>query len=147
VKIGTIRAPAVRDSALFLAWMIALASTLGALFIGEVMGQPPCLLCWYQRIAMFPLAVILGVGCYFGDMGVRRYVLPVAVLGAVVALWHSLLYAGVVPEAVQPCTRDGPSCAGQDQIILGVLPLPFLSLVAFSAIVLLMTIPYKKASP
>ena len=48
-------------NSLFIAWLVALAATLGALFIGEIMGQVPCQLCWYQRIAMFPLALILGV--------------------------------------------------------------------------------------
>lgn len=46
------------------AWLLSVVATAGALFIGEVMGMTPCVLCWYQRIAMFPLAVILGVACY-----------------------------------------------------------------------------------
>ncbi|MGV8637645.1 disulfide bond formation protein B, partial [Pseudomonas aeruginosa] len=44
---------------LLLAWLVALVSTLSALFIGEVMGQAPCVLCWFQRAFMFPLAVVL----------------------------------------------------------------------------------------
>ena len=50
------------DTAIGLAWAVALASTLAVLFIGEVPGQMPCLLCWYQRAFMFPLAIILGLG-------------------------------------------------------------------------------------
>ena len=99
-----------RMAALYAAWVVALAATLGALFIGEVLGQAPCVLCWYQRIAMFPLALILGVAAFVGDGGVRRYALPLALLGGTVALWHSGLYAGLLPEAVAPCTREGPSC-------------------------------------
>ena len=64
------------DKALIGAWLIALVSTLGALFLGEVMGRTPCVLCWYQRIAMFPLAVVLGIACYLSDLNVRRYALP-----------------------------------------------------------------------
>ena len=63
---------------LFAAWVVALVSTLGALFIGEVMGQAPCVLCWFQRAFMFPLAVILAVACYRSDAGIWRYALPVA---------------------------------------------------------------------
>lgn len=134
----------LQANALYAAWLIALASTLGALFIGEVMGRTPCLLCWYQRIAMFPLALILGVACYRSETSVRHYVLPIAVAGCLIALWHSLLFAGVIAESVQPCTRDGPSCAGEEQTLFGFLPLPFLSLAAFAAIVLSLTVPFRK---
>ena len=49
---------------LLLTWLVALVSTLSALFIGEVMGQAPCVLCWFQRAFMFPLAVILAIASY-----------------------------------------------------------------------------------
>lgn len=135
-----------QQNALYLAWLVALVSTLGALFIGEVMERTPCVLCWYQRIAMFPLALILGVSAYSADWTVRRYVLPIAAIGGFIALWHSLLFTGIVPETVQPCTRGGPSCAGDEQTLFGLLPLPFLSVVAFAAIILLLTVPFRKAS-
>lgn len=122
------------------AWVVALAATLGALFVGEVMGQAPCVLCWYQRIAMFPLAVLLGIAAFRGDRGVWVYALPLAVAGLGIAAFHSLLYAGIVPEAIEPCGA-GPSCASADMTILGGLPLPFLSLAAFAAIVLLLILP------
>ncbi len=122
---------------LFVAWLVALAATLSALFIGEVMGQAPCLLCWYQRIAMFPLALILGIGCLREDAGVRRYALPLALAGGAVALWHSLLYFGAIPQAIEPCGQ-GPSCTSIDMTILGGLPLPMLSLGAFGAIAVLL---------
>lgn len=121
------------DPAILAAFVVALASTLGALFIGEVLGQTPCVLCWYQRIAMFPLALILGIGAFVGDGGVRRYALPLALLGGAVAFWHSGLYAGLLPEAVAPCTREGPSCTDAAMTILG-LPIPYLSLAAFAGI-------------
>ncbi|WP_288254060.1 disulfide bond formation protein B [uncultured Hydrogenophaga sp.] len=53
---------------LFAAWGVALAATLGALFIGEIMGMTPCLLCWYQRIFMFPLAIVLGIAAFANDL-------------------------------------------------------------------------------
>ncbi len=121
------------DPAILAAFVLALVSTLGALFIGEVLGQTPCVLCWYQRIAMFPLALILGVAAFVGDGGVRRYALPLALLGGAVALWHSGLYAGLLPEAVAPCTREGPSCTDAAMTVLG-LPIPYLSLAAFAGI-------------
>ena len=131
----------------FLAWFIALASTLGALFIGEVLGQTPCQLCWYQRIAMFPLAVILGVACFTNDRGVWRYGLPLSTIGGLVALWHSLLYGGIIPEAIQPCTKSGPSCTSADMTLFGVVPLPYLSVGAFLAISILLFLIRRKDTP
>ncbi len=132
------------DNALIGAWLIALVSTLGALFLGEVMGRTPCVLCWYQRIAMFPLAVVLGIACYLSDLNVRRYALPLAIGGGAIALWHSLLFAGFISEAIQPCTQTGPSCSGEDQVLFGYLPLPYLSLAAFGLISLLLFLSVKK---
>ncbi|SCZ08573.1 disulfide bond formation protein B [Microvirga guangxiensis] len=133
------RAPASGHHAwgrLFAAWTVALASTAGALFIGEVMGQAPCHLCWHQRVFMFPLAVILAVATFREDSGIWRYALPVAALGWLVAAFHSMLYAGIISEAIKPCGQ-GPSCSSADMTILG-LPLPYLSLAAFTAITILL---------
>jgi disulfide bond formation protein DsbB len=121
------------EGALAVAFGIALVATLAALFIGEVLGQMPCTLCWYQRIAMFPLVPILGIGALRGDTGVRIYALPLALAGLALALWHSGLYAGLIPAAIAPCTASGPSCTDQAQVVLG-LPLPYLSTIAFAAI-------------
>ena len=132
------------DKALIGAWLIALVSTLGALFVGEVMGRTPCVLCWYQRIAMFPLAIILSIACYLSDHNVRSYALTLAIAGGVIAFWHSLLFAGVISEAIQPCTQNGPSCSGEDQVLFGYLPLPYLSLAAFCLISLLLFLSTKK---
>ena len=118
---------------LFVAWIIAVAASLAALFIGEVVGQAPCSLCWHQRAFMFPLAVLLAVASFRGDTGIWCYGLPLAAIGMAIAAFHSLLYAGLIPEGIQPCSQ-GPSCASADMTILGMLPLPYLSLAAFAAI-------------
>ena len=118
---------------LFAAWSIALAASLAVLYIGEVLGQAPCNLCWFQRGFMFPLAIVLAVAVWRSDAGVWVYALPLAVGGALVAAFHTLVYAGIIPEAIQPCTATGPSCSSADMAVLG-LPLPLLALVAFAAI-------------
>jgi disulfide bond formation protein DsbB len=122
---------------LFAAWITALLATLGALFIGEIMGQTPCYLCWHQRAFMFPLAVILAVATFRDDPGVWRYALPLAALGGLVAAYHTLLYIGVIPQEIVPCGQ-GPSCSSADMTILGGLPIPFLSLAAFTGIAILL---------
>jgi len=122
---------------LYAAWLVSLVATLGALFIGEVLGQTPCVLCWYQRIAMFPLAWILGVACLTNDRHIGRYALPLALAGAAIALWHSLLYGGVVEEVLVPCQQNGPSCTDSAMLTVAGLPIPYLSLVAFTVIIVL----------
>lgn len=122
------------QTALLLAFLTALAATLGALFIGEVLGKMPCTLCWYQRIAMFPLVVLLGVAAWRNDLTVRLPATLLALAGLGLAARHSGLYAGIIPQAIAPCTKDGPSCTdAAAQTVLG-LPLPYLSLLAFVAI-------------
>ncbi|PZU85516.1 MAG: disulfide bond formation protein B [Shinella sp.] len=122
---------------LFAAWIFALVSSLSALFIGEVMGQAPCNLCWFQRAFMFPLVFILGAAALLNDGIVWRYALPTAVAGWLVAAFHNLLYFGIVPESIKPCA-DGPSCSDSNMTIFGTLPLPLLSLVVFSLIIVLL---------
>ena len=121
---------------LLVAFVTALAATLGALFIGEVLGQMPCTLCWYQRIAMFPLVPVLAIGLWRADAGVTFYALPLVATGLAIPLWHSGLSAGLSPEAVSPCTQDGPSCSDRAQMTVLGLPIPYLSLAAFAAIAL-----------
>jgi disulfide bond formation protein DsbB len=118
---------------LFAAWFLALAASLSVLFIGEVLGQTPCHLCWLQRAFMFPLAVILGIAAWRSDLSIWRYAVPLAVIGGAIALYHWLLYAGVLPEPITPCTASGPSCTDDAMLILG-LPIPALSFLTFGVI-------------
>jgi disulfide bond formation protein DsbB len=74
--------------ALWLAALVALVSMTGSLYLSEVAGFEPCALCWYQRIAMYPLVVILGIAAVRGDAGVSRYAGPIAAIGAVISIWH-----------------------------------------------------------
>lgn len=118
---------------LLAAWLVALVASLAVLFVGEVMGQAPCLLCWFQRAFMFPLAIVLAVACFASDARVWRYALPLAVSGGIIAGYHVLLYFDVVPQDVLRC-GEGPSCSGAEMTVLGGVPLPLLSLLAFAAI-------------
>jgi disulfide bond formation protein DsbB len=95
---------------------------------------------------MFPLAVILAVASFRGDASVSRYGLPLAALGAAIAAFHSLLYARILPAAIEPCTQDGPSCSGVEMTVLGILPLPYLSLAAFGSIALLLVLAHRRRS-
>jgi disulfide bond formation protein DsbB len=118
---------------LFVCWMLAAGATLGSLFFSEIMELPPCSLCWVQRIFMFPLAIILLVGLFPLDLQVVRYALPLALCGWAVALYHTLLQVGIIPESAAPC-RQGVSCTDISVDLFGFLSIPMLSLLVFSAV-------------
>lgn len=118
---------------LFAAWLVAAVGTAGSLFSSVVLELPPCVLCWYQRIFLFPLPVVLGAGLFPLDRRVVRYALPLAAIGGLVAGYHNLVYEGIVPERLSPCVQ-GVSCAEQLPELFGLLSIPLLSFVAFAAI-------------
>jgi len=127
---------------LYGAWAVALAATLGSLYFSEIRGFAPCILCWYQRIAMYPLVFIIGVGILKQDRKVYHYVLPLSVIGLGISVFHNLLYYGVIPEVLAPCVA-GVSCTTRFIQYFGFVTIPFLSFTAFALIMVLMVI-YKK---
>jgi len=129
----------------FSAWLVAATATLGALFLGEVMGMLPCVLCWYQRIFMFPLVFVLAGGLFPFEAKVVRYALPLAVAGLFIASFHLLLVAGVIPEGMTPCTQGVPCSKVQVQWF-GFLTIPLLSMLAFLAVIGLLVCAHFKAS-
>ncbi|HSQ04545.1 MAG TPA: disulfide bond formation protein B [Burkholderiales bacterium] len=124
----------------FVCWLVAASSTLAALFFSEVMNLPPCVLCWYQRIFIFPLVLLLPVGLFPFDPKIVRYALPLPLVGWPIALFHVLLTYGLIPESIKPCTQGVP-CAQNQIEWFGFVSIPLLSLGAFSVInaLLLMT--------
>ncbi len=140
--------PAPRRDAwlpLFFAWLLAAVATLGALFFGEVMGLPTCSLCWYQRIFMFPLAVMLPFALFPLDRSVIRYALALAVPGLIIAVYHQLLVMGVIPEAAAPC-RQGIPCSQTVATWFGFVTLPILSIAAFASVVALLVVARRRPS-
>ena len=125
------RSPDAAWLLIFGCWVVASMSTLGALFFSEIMELPPCVLCWYQRIFMFPLVLLLPIGLFPFDAKVVRYALPLAFAGWLVSLFQVLLVAGWIPEQIRPCTQGVPCSEVQIQW-LGFVNIPLLSFVAFS---------------
>ena len=124
---------------LLAAWLTATSASLGSLFFSEIMELPPCSLCWYQRVFMFPLVVVLSMGLLPFDRRVVRYALPLSALGVAVAVYHVLLQAGVIPESLAPCS-EGVSCSDVDLVVFGFASIPVLSLVAFGAVTLILLV-------
>lgn len=115
-----------------IAWVIALVGVVGSLFFSEVMGLPPCILCWYQRIAMYPLVLVIGTGIVLQDKRVKIYALPLVIAGTLVAIYHNFLYYGLIPENLTPCT-EGVSCTSRQLELFGFVTIPLMSLIGFVA--------------
>lgn len=130
---------------IFICWLIASVSTLGSLFFSEIMEFPPCALCWYQRIFMFPLVLVLFVGLFPFEKSVVRFALPLAVVGWGFAFYHFLLYTGFIPESIQPCSQ-GVACSDTYLDLFGFVTIPLLSLISFSVLVLLLFILKRRLS-
>jgi disulfide bond formation protein DsbB len=131
---------------IFVAWLIVTGATLASLFFSEMMQVPVCVLCWYQRIAMYPLVLILALGLFPYDPKVVRYAGALVVLGWLVALFHVLLVVGVIPKSAQPCVQ-GVACSETHVAFFGFLNIPFMSLLAFTLIGILIFLSHIQKNP
>lgn len=125
------------ENLLLVAAVIALVASLGSLYFSEVLMYIPCELCWYQRILMYPLVILLGIAAVKKDAGITTYVLPLSIIGGSISFYHYLVQkvaffgensisCGVVP------------CTGQYINWLGFITIPFLALVGFISITLIL---------
>lgn len=127
----------MKDNGMHLSWLIALVAMAGSLFFSEVMNFIPCELCWYQRILMYPLVVILGIAAVKKDYKQTLYVLPLSIWGAGISIYHYLMQktdlfkSAAAACGIVPCDVDYIDWLG------GVVTIPFLAGVAFILISLL----------
>lgn len=128
----------LRADALRLAALFALTATAGSLYLSEVRHFPPCELCWFQRIAMYPLAVVLPIAAWRRDRDVWRYAVPLALLGGAVSIYHYQLER-FPDQASIACSVEVP-CTAVWFIHFGYITIPLMALTAFAAIATLLTI-------
>ncbi len=129
----------------YIGFGIALIAMLSSLALSEVFDLTPCVLCWYQRIAMYPLVAVIGVGIIRKDE--KNWPVTALILAAVgwlIAFYHSLLQWGVIPSSLAPCVA-GESCVTKQIEFFGFITIPFMALVAFTVIIL-MSYGYLKRS-
>ena len=127
---------------LYLAWLVAMVSLGGSLFFSEIMMFEPCELCWFQRICMYPLAILLGIAAYRNDRGIIPYARVLAGIGMCISLWHYLKQKVPALHDVLPCTGGVP-CSGAYINWLGFITIPFLALIGFTLIMILLTFKSK----
>ncbi|QRG69495.1 disulfide oxidoreductase [Brevibacillus choshinensis] len=124
------------EQAMFASWGVALIATAGSLFFSEVLKYIPCDLCWYQRILMYPLVILLGVASAKKDYKMSFYTLILSVIGGLISLYHYLIQK--VPALHELGNACGIVPCNSDYINwLGFITIPFLALIAFSLIIVL----------
>ena len=123
---------------LYFAWLVSVLATLGSLYFSEIKGFIPCDLCWFQRIFMYPLVVILGIGTFQSDISVKKFVLPLSIVGGLISLFHYLEQKVPGFGGIRPCVSGVP-CSAEYINWFGFVTIPFLALTAFTLISISMT--------
>lgn len=132
----------IKKYTLHLVFIISLIGTLMSLYFSDILGWVPCNLCWYQRILLYPLILIVPVAIILKDTKVYRYILSLSILGSLVALYHNLLFWKIIPESPAIC-RNGISCVDLNLQLYSFITIPLLSFLAFAFITVLVLI-YRK---
>lgn len=122
-------------------FLFALLATLGSLFLSEAGKFPPCSLCWYQRIFMFPQPIILGIALFKNDFNAKIYSASLALIGLLIALYHVILQNTTLPA---PCSSDAVSCSLKQFEYFGFITIPVMSATAFAGVLLLLLIGWSK---
>ena len=129
----------LQGSELWLAFVVALVATGGSLYFSEVEHFIPCKLCWFQRIAMYPL-VLLALPALGDDRRAAQYLLPLPIVGFGIAVWHILVERGVVSDT-ESCQISAPGgCATKWIEEFGYMTIPTLSATAFALIALVLAL-------
>lgn len=131
-----------KNNALYLAFAGALIAMLGSLYFSEIAHFPPCVLCWYQRITMYPLVFITGFSIYKKSRDILLPAFILAPIGWLISVYHNLLYYEILPEAAAPCIA-GVSCTTKFIEWFGFLTIPLLAFIGFTAIIVLLIIHWK----
>ncbi|WP_093338459.1 disulfide oxidoreductase [Salibacterium halotolerans] len=124
---------------LYAAWLVSEAAVFGSLYFSGVLGFEPCKLCWYQRILMYPLVIVLGIAAFDNNPRVIRYVLPLPVVGGLISVYHDLMQKVPGFAPVKPCAQGVP-CQGQYINLFGFITIPFLALLGFLLITILLSL-------
>ena len=133
-------------NSLYIALITAWVAMCGSLYFSEVRGYVPCVLCWYQRILMYPLTLVLAIGLLRRDWNLPYYVLPFSLLGLGVSTYHYLLEKTDLFAGSAAC-RQGVSCTTQWINWFGFVTIPFLALTAFLIISLMSVIALVNREP
>jgi disulfide bond formation protein DsbB len=129
----------IYDNSVVFSWAIATLALLGSLFYSEISGFVPCTFCWYERIAMYPLVLILGIGILRRNKEIWAYGLPFSLIGLVISIYHYQLQ--IIPDQQSVSCSSETSCSGSWIMEFGFVTMPFMALSTFLLISVLLLIP------
>ena len=125
------------------AWTIASLASIGSLFYSEISGFVPCTYCWYERIAMYPLVAVLGIGIFLKDNRSWVYGFPLSFIGLLITMYHYQLQ--MFPDQTALSCSTEVSCTGTWILEFGFVTMPFMALSTFLLISVLLLLPnFKK---
>lgn len=114
-----------------MAWIVSIIATCGSLYLSEVMKFVPCEFCWFQRIFMYPLTILLGIAVWKEEKHIITYVLPMSIIGGCISLTHYLKQMVPAFNKIVPCSNIGVPCSAKYLEWFGFITIPFMCLVAF----------------
>lgn len=127
---------------IYMAWLVNIVAFTGSMYFSNVMMLPPCMLCWYQRICIFPLSLIFAVGFLKKDKNVFWYAMPLVAIGWIISLYHNLLYFKIIPKAITACS-SGISCTDVQIEYLGFITIPLMAFTALTISAILLILFYQ----
>lgn len=132
----------ISKNSILISFLIASVATISSLFLSEIMHFPPCKLCWYQRIFMYPMVLVLGVSLLINDTKARITTFALSGVGLAISIYHILLQNW---PGIFPCSDEIANCALKQFTYFGYVTIPVMSATAFTAIILLMMFGLRKS--
>lgn len=123
----------IQKNAIHIILAQAIIAMLGSLYYSDIKGYEPCVLCWYQRICMYSIFPMVLTALLRKENKIYQYTLPISVFGALIAIYHNLLYTGIIKN--EGFCSTGISCTSKYVEYLGFITIPFMSLVGFAVII------------
>tara|TARA_Y100000034_G_scaffold46233_1_gene56863 strand:- start:15013 stop:15537 length:525 start_codon:yes stop_codon:yes gene_type:complete len=131
----------IKENSLFLSFIVVLIATLGSLFYSEIAGYTPCKLCWFQRIFMYPQAILLGIALLRKAKNAYYYLVPLSAIGALISFNHYLIQR---MEYATSCGIEAVSCSVKYTFHFGYITIPMMALTAFCLIIIFLYIGQKE---
>lgn len=128
---------------IYAAWVVSTVAMIGSLLFSEYLKYPPCSLCWWQRIFMYPQALIFLMAVLSEEVMIFKYTALLTLFGWLFALYHNLIYFKVIEPTLLPCT-SGISCTDNQLNYFGFLTIPLMSFIAFSILFVIHILVFKR---
>lgn len=123
----------VKNNSLVLSFLTASFATVGSLFLSEFLKLPPCKLCWYQRIFLYPQTILLAIALLTNDNLIKKYIIPLSLIGLSIAIYHYVLQ---LYPTILPCSDETVSCAKVQFKYFGYITIPMMSSTTFALIII-----------